>query len=158
MTSKTPSQKYTTIHASELRAGDLLHYTAAEAWRIESTSYNGKSIDTTFVVEQSEDGGSLGTGGEHRFRQSTYVRVMRVATGGSKPDVAPVTMAAGDILADDIVHYSAHESWMVQFTNFVGKSVDVDFIFETNEKDAGAVGTTSAHRFRQSTNVLVTRR
>lgn len=158
---KTPKPKthltLITVAANDIARGDLLHYNASTAWRVEGVSHVGKSIDVTFVCERSElEPAAVGVPGDHRFRQTTNVLVLRrLAAGTIVP--APVTVPAGELNTDDVIHYNAAQSWRVSALNPCGKSVDVDFVVTASELDPAAVGTVSAHRFRQSTNLLVTR-
>jgi hypothetical protein len=151
-----------TVPAANLTRGDLLHYNAHEAWRVEGLSLFGKSVDVTFVYELCEAGatGRVGEVGEHRFRQSTNVLVLRTLKNAKVPAVevdVPVTVSADDLIIGDVVHYNAAESWRVTALDVVGKSLDTDFTWVRSELDPGRVGVFGSHRFRRSTKLLVTR-
>ncbi|KQO98209.1 hypothetical protein ASF30_09110 [Leifsonia sp. Leaf264] len=64
---------------------------------------------------------------------------------------------ASELRPDDIVLYTAATWWRVLSATPAGKSVDIVYVVEQDLSDAGTSGTNGEHRFRQSTQLLVTR-
>jgi hypothetical protein len=158
MTTSTPQSNETliSITAGSIEHGDLVHYTAGVAWRVEGVSTIGKSIDVDYVCEQDEvTPENVGVAGVHRFRQSTNLHVLRRLVTSSGP--TPETLPAGDLNVGDELHYTPLESWSVTGLNIVGKSIDVDFVYTASGDGKVRIGLPGEHRFRQSTKLLVTR-
>lgn len=71
---------FTSIPASDLRAGDVLHYDHSNSWLVLSTSTVGKSVDIHFEYLTADWMPSrVGKTATHRMRASTVRQVNRTA-------------------------------------------------------------------------------
>lgn len=61
--------------ASDLNVGDILHYDASNAWRIDRVIPAGRNVDIVFTYLSCPVSSRVGTQGSQRMRANTVRRV-----------------------------------------------------------------------------------